>query len=57
MFTEFYPITFIGQIDMAWRSKNLKINYGFCFDVEEYVFSDFDPLHTIIDDNGKQIEQ
>jgi ubiquitin-activating enzyme E1 len=57
VFTEFYSITFIGQIDMVCRAKNIKIIYGLCLGLAGYVFSDFGPLHTIIDDNGKPIEQ
>jgi len=57
VFTEFYPITFIGQIDMACRAKNIKIIYGLCLGLAGYVFSDFGPFHTIIDDNGKPIDQ
>ena len=48
VFTEFYSITFIGQIDMVCRAKNIKIIYGLCLGLAGYVFSDFGPLHTII---------
>ena len=57
VFTEFYPITFIGQIDMVCRAKNIKIIYGLCLGLAGYIFSDFGPFHTIIDDNGKPIDQ
>lgn len=34
-FTELHPMTFIEQADKAFRSKNIKFIYGFCFGLWE----------------------
>ena len=58
VFTEIQPMMFLAQIDMTCRNseKNIKLIYGFCLGLVGYIFTDFGPKHTIVDENGEELE-
>ena len=58
VFTELQPMMFLAQVDMVCRNsnKNIKLIYGFCFGLVGYIFTDFGPKHTIVDENGEELE-
>ena len=47
---------FIAQVDNAFRAKNIKLIYVFCFGLTGYIFTDFGPKQIIYDENGEEIE-
>ena len=56
VFTELQPMMFLAQIDMTCRNNDIKLIYGFCFGLVGYIFTDFGPKHTIVDENGEELE-
>ena len=56
VFTELHPMYFIDKIDKFCRQNKIKLIYGMCLGLVGYVFTDFGPEYTIIDENGEEIQ-
>ena len=56
VFTELQPMYFLAQVDNTCRNKGIKLLYGVCFGLAGYIFTDFGPEHTIIDENGEELK-
>ena len=56
VFTELHPMYFIDKIDKACRENKIKLIYGMCLGLVGYIFTDFGPEYTIIDETGEEIQ-